>query len=326
MKKTIAALLCAAVTMTTLCACSTNNAADSQKKQYNVGIVQITEHPSLNTIRESFLEEMEKLGYTEENTSFDYRSAQNEPSNLNPICQKFVGDEKDLIVAIATPSAQSAAAATKDIPVLFSAVTDPVYSKLLTNPQAPEGNVTGTSDDIPVEKTFELAKTLTPDAKTFGFLYNAGESNSVSVIEKAKSYCEENNIEYVEATVTNTSEVQQAVQSLAGRVDAIYTPIDNTIASAMAVVSKTAVENKIPVYTGADSLVADGGLATVGIEYTSLGRETAKMADKILKGEEISTIPVKTMSEFATIINETTAKSLGIEIPEELLSNAQLIK
>ncbi len=289
-----------------------STSGSSAEATVTVGLMQIVEHPSLNTIRESFTEEMQRLGYGY--VKIDYQNAQGDMSTLNTIAQKFVGDKVNAIVAIATPSAIAAASATKEIPIIFSAATDPVAAKLLTDPAKPEGNVTGVSDAIPVEKIFAVAKELTPEAKTFGFVYNLGEVNSVSVIEKAKAYCDANGLSYVEATVTNSSEVQQAAQSLIGKVDAYFTPIDNTVASAMPTFSQVALEAKLPIYTGADSMVVDGGLATSGIDYTLLGKQTAEMTVKILEGTPVSELPVITMEDFRVIVNQSTAKALGIDI------------
>ncbi|WP_312641772.1 ABC transporter substrate-binding protein [Hydrogenoanaerobacterium sp.] len=305
---------------------NTGSAPIEAGKKLKIGIVQIVEHPSLNTIRESFLEELKALGYGEDKVEIDYQNAQGDQSTLNSITQKFVTDKSDLIVAIATPSAQSAAAATKDIPVLFSAVTDPLAANLMTDLSKPNGNATGTSDAIPVDQIFELSKKLTPNVKKYGFLYCTSEVSAISVINEAKKYCDENGIAYTEASITNTSELQQAAQSLVGQCDAFYTTIDNVVASAMPVLADVALQAKMPVYVGADSMVMDGGFATVGIEYTNLGKQTAAMADKILSGTPISEIPVETLNNFGTIINEDTAAELGITIPEDIKATAQIVK
>lgn len=280
-----------------------------------IGIVQIVEHPSLDEIRTAFLAELDAQGYAGK-TEILYENAQGEMSNVTSICQKFVGEGVDMIVAIATPSAQGAAAAAKntDIPVLFSAVTDPLAAGLVENLKNPEGKITGTSDAIPVERIFGLAKELTPKAKTFGFVYNLAEINSVSVIAEAKAYCDANGLKYVESTVTNSGEVQQAAQALVGKVDAIFTPIDNTVAKAMPLLAKVALDNKLPVYPGADSMVNDGGLATVGVNYTNLGKQTAKMAAEILSGKAISEIPVSVLDDMNVYVNPETAKALGIDV------------
>ncbi len=293
---------------------------------YRIGLAQIMEHTSLNQIRDSFTAEMEALGYGPDKVEIDYQNAQSDQSNLNSICQKFAGDGKDLIVAIATPTAISAAAAAPDIPLVFSAVTDPVAAKLVENPDAPEGNITGTSDAIPVDQVFELMNQLTPGVETVGLVYNLGEVNSVAVIEQAKTYLDSKGIGYVEATVTNTSEVQQAAQSLVGKCQAFYTPIDNTVATAMPVYAEVAKQAGLPIYTGADSMVIDGGFATVGIDYTLLGKQTAAMVVKVLEGTPISEIPVETLSNFATVVNTTTAEAIGVTLPVDLLSSAIVVE
>lgn len=286
-----------------------------KEKVTTIGIVQIVEHPSLDTIRESFIAALAEQGYKDgENIKINYQNAQNDQSNLNAICKKFVGDKVDLIVAIATPSAQAAASATSEIPIVFSAITDPVAAGLMTDMSSPNANITGTSDAIPVDEVFELAKSLTPDVKTFGFLYTASEVNSQVVVEEAKSIASKYGYSYEEMTITNTSELSQAAQSLASKVDAIYTPIDNSIASAMPVLAEVGRKAGVPVYVGADSMVVDGGYATVGINYEDLGAKTAEMAAKVLGGIAIADIPAQTLDNFQKVINKTTANS--IEAPD----------
>lgn len=284
----------------------------SQSSLKKVGIIQLVDHPSLDEIRTSFCDELAALGYDSSKVEIVVQNGQGDFNNLNSIAQKFVGDKVDLIVAIATPSAQAAAGATTDIPILFSAVTDPVAAGLVADLAAPGGNITGTSDAISVQSIFELAARLTPDAKKFGFIYNAGEVNSVSVIGDAKEYCDSKGITYVEGTVTNSSEVQQAALQLLSECDAIFAPIDNTVATAMPTLSELAIAQKKPVYVAADSMVADGGLATVGINYTNLGKETAAMAKEILDGKKPAELPVRTLNEFAEVINEETLTALGL--------------
>lgn len=293
-----------------------SNASDANLKK--IGIVQYVEHPSLDTIRESTIEALAKAGYVEgENITIDYANAQADQSNLNSIASKFVGDKLDLIIAIATPAAQAMAAATDEIPIIFSAVTDPLGAKLVDSLESPSKNVTGTSDAIPVDQVFELCQGLTPDVKTIGFLYTASEVNSQSVIEEAKALAIDYGFNYEESTITNSSELQQAAELLAGKVDAIYTPIDNGIASAMPILSEIGKSAGIPVYVGADSMVADGGYATVGINYEDLGAKTAEMVTEILDGKAISEVPVATLDHFYKVINETTAKAIGAPITAE---------
>lgn len=325
MKKVISVILAVGLMALTFAGCAPAS-KPAEGGKIKIGIVQIVEHPSLNTIRESFLTELSALGYGEDKIDIDYQNAQGDQTTLNSITQKFASDKKDLIVAIATPSAQSAAAVTSDIPVLFSAVTDPLAANLMSDLAKPDKNVTGTSDAIPVEQVFELSKELTPNVKKYGFIYCTSEVSAVSVINSAKKYCDDNSIPYTEVTITNASELQQAAQSLVGQCDAFYTTIDNVVASAMPVLAEVGKAAKMPVYVGADSMVLDGGFATVGIEYTGLGKQTAAMADKILKGTPISDIPVETLDDFGIFINEDTAAALGITIPDAIKSKAQLVK
>ena len=306
--------------------CGSQDAYESTAKGNavkKIGIVQIVEHPSLNTIRESIIKELEAGGYKDgKNVEIDYQNAQNDMTNLKTIVQKFTRNKDDLIIAIATPSAQAAMNETDEIPIIFSACTDPVDTGIVPNLDKPGGNVTGTSDAVSAEKIMQLAEQLTPGIKTVGALYSLSEANSVSVIEDLKAYAKEKGMAVIDATVTTTADVQQAVNSLVGKVDAIFSPIDNTVASAMPVVAEASREAGIPVYVGADSMVKDGGLATYGVNYETLGQETAKMAVEVLEGKNPGDMPVKLMSDVNIYVNSDTAEQLGIDIPEDILSKA----
>jgi putative ABC transport system substrate-binding protein len=327
MKKILAVLMTMSIMILSLAGCTANSTETNattagtdtaketkteNKDVKKVGIVQIVEHPSLDTIRDSVIRELGKEGYKDgENIIIDYQNAQGDQSNLNSICKKFVGDKVDLIIAIATPSAQAAAAATKDIPIVFSAVTDPLAAKLVTDLSKPEANVTGTSDAIPVNKVLELCKELTPEIKSIGFLYTSSEVNSKSAIDEAKVLTEQFGLTYEEVTITNTSELQQAATSLAAKVDAIYTPTDNNIASAMPLLAEVGRQTGTPVYVGADSMVNDGGYATIGVNYEDLGVKTAQMVVQVLNGTPVSDIPVVTLTDFQKVINKTTATAIN---------------
>jgi putative tryptophan/tyrosine transport system substrate-binding protein len=331
MKRSVSLIISVLLTMSlifSLTACSSNKPADTAKSEgkKRIGIIQIVEHPSLNTIRESFIKELAAQGFKDgENVTIDYQNAQGDQTNLKSISQKFVKNKYDLIVAIATPSAQAVVSETKEIPILFSACTDPLGSGLVTNMEKPGGNVTGTSDAVSAEKIMELAKRITPNIKTIGALYNSSETNSVAVINNLKEYAKKNNLTVIDGTVTNSSDVQQTVNYLVGKVDAIFSPIDNTVASAMPVVAQTANKAKKPVYVGADSMVKDGGLATYGINYDILGKETAGMAAKILKGTKAGDISVKTMTDMDIYVNKNTAKAIDITLPDDVLKQAAQI-
>ncbi len=324
MKKVTAILLVLAMVMMMLSGCGSKN-AESGDEMFKVGIIQLMEHPSLDTIRESIIEGLEDEGYVEgENLKIEYQNGQNDMSTMKNIAQTFVGDECDVIVAIATPAAQAALSETTEIPIVFAAITDPVGAGLVDSLDNPGGNVTGTSDEVSAEMIMNLAKDITPDFKTIGVLYNIGEDNSVSVVAQLKEYAGENGYKVIESTVTNTGEVQQAAQYLADKVDIVFSPIDNTVASSMAVATETFNNAGIPFYVSADSMVNDGGLATCGIDYTVLGRETAAMIADILEGADPAAIAVRKMSEMSVYVNKETAKALNIEIPQAILDKAVL--
>ena len=324
MKKVTAILLVLAMVMMMLSGCGSKN-AESGDEMFKVGIIQLMEHPSLDTIRESIIEGLEDEGYVEgENLKIEYQNGQNDMSTMKNIAQTFVGDECDVIVAIATPAAQAALSETTEIPIVFAAITDPVGAGLVDSLDNPGGNVTGTSDEVSAEMIMNLAKDITPDFKTIGVLYNIGEDNSVSVVAQLKEYAGENGYKVIESTVTNTGEVQQAAQYLADKVDIVFSPIDNTVASSMAVATETFNNAGIPFYVSADSMVNNGGLATCGIDYTVLGRETAAMIADILEGADPAAIAVRKMSEMSVYVNKETAKALNIEIPQAILDKAVL--
>lgn len=283
--------------------------ADEVKK---VGIVQPMDHSSLNIIRECTIEGLKEAGYEEgRNLEIYYENAQGDASNLTSICEKFAANKVDAIIAIATPAAQAAAAATSEIPIIFDAVADPIGARLVDDLDAPSGNVTGASHMMPVDKVFEFCKELTPEVKTLGLLYTSSEVSSQSTIEKAKEAAPDFDYDYIESTITSISELQQAAEILAEQVDAIYVPNDNTIASAMTVLGEVGRKKGIPIYVGADSMVEDGGYANVGVSFEELGIEAGKMTAEILDGKKPDEIPVKRFDNFKKIINKTTAEIIG---------------
>jgi len=315
-KKALVMVMAGILAVGILTGCTTS-AASEEKGIYRIGIVQPMDHPSLNQIRDTIVKELDAQGLGDK-VEISLENANGDMSLLQTIMQKLVGEGVDMIVPIATPSAQAAMSATDTVPIVFSAVSNPVEAGLVKSFSETTGNITGVSNSIPVADIFELSKILTPEAKVFGFIYNSSEINSVASIEKAKAYCDENGILYKEVAITTTADIQQAVASLTGQVDAFFTPNDNMLASAMATYSQQAAEAGKPVYVGADAMVSDGGLATVGIDYNLLGEQTGRMINKIISGESIKDIPVETVSEYAKIINVEIANKLGIEIPKEL--------
>ncbi|GAB6172713.1 ABC transporter substrate-binding protein [Paradesulfitobacterium aromaticivorans] len=306
----------------------TSSAANSgtDKKAIKIGIIQIVEHPALDAARQGFLETLKANGYEEgKNLTVDYKNAQNDQSTLNSIAQKFASDKLDLVLAIATPSALSMATASKDVPILITAVTDPVTAKLANSMEKPGMNVTGTTDMNPVKQQFELLKKLIPNAKKVGVIYNAGEVNSQVQVKLVKEVAVGMGLTIVEATVTGTADVMQATESLVGKVDAVYVPTDNTVVTAADAVLKVTDKNKIAVIAGESSVVDKGGLGTIGINYKNLGKQTGEMALKVLKGSKPADMPIESQKEFDTVINKTNAALLGITIPDDLKS-AKLVE
>lgn len=302
------------------CSSSPSTPATSEKK-VSIGIIQLVEHPALDAARKGFLDTLKENGYIEgQNLIIDYSNAQNDQSVLQSISQKFASANHDLILAIATPSAQAIAAATSNVPILITAVTDPVTAKLVNSIEKPGTNVTGTTDMNPIKDQFELLKKLVPSAKKVGIIYNAGEVNSQVQVKIAKTAANELGIEVFEATVATSADVLQAAQSFIGKADAIYIPTDNTVVSAAQSVVQVTNKNKIPLFAGESSVINAGGLATIGINYENLGKQTGEMAIKVLKGTKPQDMPIENQKDFDIVINEETAKLLGITIPQELLS------
>lgn len=322
MKKTGKLLMAAVVALGALSGCTSAQGDDIKK----VSVVQIVSHPSLDTIRDSFSDEMEQLGYTEGEIELEYYDAGNDTSTLDSILSTASGDGSDVIVAIATPTAQSAARYAEEIPIVFAAVSDPIGAGLTSSLEEPDKNITGTMDDIQVDQILEAALEIDPDMQRLGVIYNASEANSVTNIEKAKTFCEENGIELQEVTVTSTNDVQQAVTTLAGSCDAIFSPNDNTVASAMSAAAQSALEAGIPYYVGADSMVSDGGFLTVGINYEELGRETARMVDQVLQGTDVADIPiVQFKTDLSIYVNASTMEALGRTLPASIADSERLV-
>lgn len=319
MKKRIIALLFTAIIGIVFTGCG------KSEEVINIGVSQFVKHAALDAAYEGFVDALADAGYIDgENINIDYQNAQGDQSNTNTIANKLVTNDNDLILAIGTPAAQAVANATKDIPILISAITDPERSGLVKSNALPDTNVSGASDLTPVKKQIELLHQLIPDAKSIAILYNSSEDNSKIQAELAKEIAAEYNIETMEATVSNLNDIQQVIESLIGKVDAIYAPTDNLIASGMPTISMIANQNNIPIISGEEGPVREGGLATYGIDYYKLGRITGEQAVQIIEGKaEISKMPIAYLpeEEFAFAFNEEVAKQLGIEIPSELIGD-----
>jgi len=302
--------------------------ADTNKDMKKIGVIQLVEHKSLDIIYNSFKDELKELGYVDgENVKITFQNAQGDMSNITSIVQGFEGDKQDVVVGIATPVAQGAMSLTKTTPVVFSAVTDPIGAGVLTDMNAPDKGMTGTSDAVQIDKIMDLALEITPNVKKIGFIYNPGEDNSVTNLGLLEKYVKEKNLELETVSISTSADLQTAAASLFEKVDMIFVSNDNTVAEAMPILTSEAIKAKKPVYVGADSMVMDGGLATVGIDYTDLGEETAKMVDEILKGKPVNEIPVKVFKDDLFIyVNTDTAKALGIEIPDSIKNDKKFVE
>lgn len=306
-----------------LTACGSGSTEGGSDESVKIGIAQYVTHPSLDAVTTGFKKGMADAGYTEgSNVTYELANAQADQATNTSIVGKFASDsDMDLVLAIATPTAQAAAQAITNIPVLFSAVTDPVDAKLVQSLEAPGGNVTGTSDKNPVEQQLSLLKELDPEAKTVGIVYSSGEANSVVQVELAEQAAEKLGLTIDKAAISASSEVQQAASSL--DVDAFYVPTDNAVVSALEGLLQVAQNKKVPVISADGDSVKRGATATYGINYEKLGEQTAAMAVKILKGEaEPATMPVETQTEVDLYLNEKAAKKAGIEFPQEMLDSA----
>lgn len=294
------------------------NAASDQT--YSIGIVQIIDHPALNAARDGFKERLTELGV---NCDFDEKNAQGDKSNLQTITQGFVSGKSDLILAIATDAAISAASETSEIPILGTAITDYPAANLVESNEVPGGNVSGTSDMNPVKEQLDLLQEMLPDAKTVGFIYSSAEANSVVQIDAAKAECDARGLKYDEMTIASVNDIQQAATALVGKVDAIYVPTDNLIASAMPNLASVCEPAKLPIICAEPGMVESGGTATVGISYNSLGRQTADMAKRILvDGEDISTMPIEFQKEYEFVFNQESLDAMGLTLTPELLAKA----
>lgn len=323
MKKSVMVSVASMAAVLLMAGCSKKSSsalnADGTKK-FKIGVIQLVEHSALDANYKGFVDGLAEAGFVDgKNIVVDYHNAQGEQVNCVTIAEKLINDRDDLIFAIATPAAQAVANLTKDIPIVISSVTDPESAKLVLKNTAPGTNVTGTSDLTPCEAQMDLLRKLVPAATKVGMLYCSSEQNSHFQIALAKAACDRLGLKYVDGTVSNSNEIQQVVTSLCGKVDAIYSPTDNMIAAGMATVAQVAIEKKIPTICGEEGMVVAGGLATYGINYYELGKQTAKMAVEILRdGKNPADMPIQYLQNCDLKINEDTAKALGIKIPENL--------
>lgn len=299
---------------------------ESKEDVVTIGINQFVVHEALDASRQGFLDVLKENGYIEgENIEIDYKNAQGEQPTALTIAQDFSNSKKDLIFAIATPSAQASYNATKEIPIIITAVTDPVDAGIAESFEASGTNVTGTSDGVPIGPQLEILKKVLPDAKTIGVIYNTSEANSIYQVEALKIEAEKQGFTIKEVGITNLSDVNSVLPTALEGIDVLYAPTDNTVASAYAIIVKLATEQNVPVFCAEDAGVNVGGLISAGLDYYELGRETGFIAIEVIEGKNPKDLPISTMKNPVIVVNEDTALKLGITIPEEILAVAKLV-
>lgn len=292
-----------------------------------VAVTQIVEHPALDAVRNGVKDSLADAGYEEgKGLRWEWQSAQGNPSTAAQIASKYAGAEPDVIVAIATPTAQAAVAASDNTPVIFSAVTDPVGADLIQNAEKPGGLVSGVSDLSPIDQHMALIREILPEAKTIGVIYSAGEANSVSLVELVKEEAPKQDFTAIkEVTVSASSEVDGAARSLVGAVDAIYVPTDNTVVSALESVIQVGQDNKLPVFVGDTDSVERGAIAGISFDYYDVGRQTGDMVVKVLKGTKAGDLPVEFVDAVQLFVNPGAAAAMGVTIPNEVLERADQV-
>lgn len=297
-----------------------------QAENVTVAVTAIVEHPALDATRDGVRDALAAAGYKDgENLKFMYESAQGNPATAAQIARQFVGEDPNVIVPISTPSAQAVVSATRDISVVFTAVSDPLAAQLVKDMEKPGGNVTGLSDMSPVGEHVALIKEILPEAKTIGYLYNSGEANSVALLAVLKVEAEKAGLKIVESAATKSAEVQGAARALVGRADAIYIPTDNTIISALEGAVAVAQESKLPLFTADTDSVSRGSLAALGFNYYDVGKQTGELVVRVLKGENPGDIPVKVASGSDLVVNKSAAAKMGVTLPESVLNRASRV-
>lgn len=294
----------------------------SEDKIVKVGVLQYVSHPSLDLIYQGIKDGLAEEGYDADKIKINFMNAEGDQSKVSTMSKQLVANDNDVLVGIATPSAQGLATATSEKPIVMGAVTDPVGANLVKDLKKPGGNITGVSDHNPATQQIELIQKLTPDVKTIGVLYSSSEDNSKTQVEEFKKLAEKAGYTVEEYSVPSTNEIASTMNVMTGKVDAIWIPIDNTIASAFSTVVLNNKESKKPIYPSATAMVEEGGLASVVIDQHDLGVATGKMVAKILKGAKPGGTPVEIFNVGKSVINKKNAEELGITIPDAILKNA----
>jgi len=312
-------LLTAACVAASLALSSPSVLADVAK----VAVSQIVEHPALDATRQGLLDGLKEKGYIEgENLEFTYQTAQGNPAIAVQIAKQFVGERPDVLVGIATPTAQALAASTRSIPVVFTAVTDPVGAKLVKNMDKPARNVTGLSDLSPVAQHVELMQELLPNMKNIGVVFNPGEANAVALVELLREAANARGLNVIEGTALKSADVQAAAQIVASKADVIYAPTDNTVASAIDGLVNAANQANKPIIGASTTYIENGALAALGFDYYQVGVQTADYVDALLKGKKVADLPVKVAKGSDLALNQKAANKLGITFPPSVLDRA----
>jgi putative ABC transport system substrate-binding protein len=298
----------------------------AKAEDVTVAVTAIVEHPALDAVRKGVQDTLAAAGYKEgENLKFLFESAQGNPATAAQIARQFAGEDPNVIVPISTPSAQAVVSATHDIPVVFTAVSDPLGAQLVKDMDKPGSNVTGLSDMSPVAEHIGLIKEILPNVKSVGYLYNSGEANSVSLLAVLKQEAEKAGLTVVESAATKSAEVQGAARALVGRADVIYVPTDNTIISALEGAVAVAEESKLPLFTADTDSVSRGAIAALGFNYYDVGKQTGDIVVRILKGENPGDIAVKVAAGSDLVVNKTAAEKMGVTLPEGVLKRANRV-
>ncbi len=325
-KKTIAMVLAALAAMTSLTACSGGQTASSgtdggEDGTYTIGVVQYATHPSLDNCYEGFLKGLADEGFVEgENLTIDFQNAQGDTANCDLMAKTMVTSRVDLLAGIATPAVMSeySAAKSSDIPIVFTAVSDPVSAGLVQSIEQPGSNCTGTSDVLPLEKQVKMIRAFLPDATKIGVIYTTSEPNSVSHLEKLQGIAADNGFEVIAVGVTNSSEVASAAASVVAQgADCINNFTDNNVVDNLSAVIKAANDGGIPVFGSEIEQVKNGCLASESIDYVALGEQTGRMAARILSGEDASTMPVEEVEDATPVYNSEVLEALGLTLPAD---------
>ncbi|MFZ2669425.1 MAG: tryptophan ABC transporter substrate-binding protein [Streptococcus suis] len=302
-----------------------NNSTNSTEK-VKIGVLQFVTHDSLDEIYKGIKAGLEEGGYTTtENLSIDFMNAEGDQSQVQTMSKKLVDNGNELLIGIATPAAQGLANATTELPIIMGAVTDPVGANLVTDLKNPGGNITGVSDQTPVADTVSLIKEITPDAKTIGVLYSSNEDNSKIQVAEFKAAAEEAGYTVLEYAVASSNELASTVEVASSKVDALFTPVDNTVASAFSTVVSVANKSKTPIFTSVEDMVEGGGIASVTLSQYDLGVATGKMTAKILDGANPADTPVQIFNEGTVVVNQKVAKELGIILSDDVINQASKV-